>query len=262
MESDILNSLKNLSLDDSLLDEIDILEKKLDIYKKMSLIGNDMLLLKGFKYILQKHNNICIYIPERNKFEYKISWTCTTNSLNKKSKVGFIKRELIVNSNIINYLKKCINDENKIFAAVFLGLEYYSCKDKEIKPHANLLIYNKLNNTIERFDPIGSKRTKYDNSKLDSKLYDYFIKYGIKYKSPNDICPNISFQRLQSKEDNKQIKHGLCASWSLWFLDLKLSNPHIKTSKKLIKLALNKLNEKHSKVLTNFIINYIKYIIV
>ena len=123
------------------------------------------------------------------------------------------------------------------------------------------MIYSKLNHTIERFDPIGSKRTKYDNIKLDKNLFKFFESYGIKYKSPNDICPRIAFQRLQAMEQNTSIKHGLCASWSLWFLDLKLSNPEISSTNKLIKLALNKLTDRHSSVLTDFIVNYIKFVI-
>lgn len=248
--TELLDTLKYFNIDSS--KEIDILE-----YKNESLsndvAGSAKNEIKGLKYILNKHSNIlCTYIPDKIYKQFIITWTCETIK-------GFRKHQLQIDQKIISYLKNCLKDKD--FAAVLMSIQYNKCKSNEkIRAHANLLIYNKLTNTIERFDPMGGIRKEYENIKLDRKLKDYFNKYNINYSSPNEFCPKVSFQKLQGKE--KEFKFGLCAAWTLWFLDFKLSNLNISDSSVLINLALDKLNKPGSKSLTTFILNYIRFILV
>lgn len=250
IEKELLNVLKYTNSDSSLDNQIDILKYHIDNQSE-DIAGSSKNEINGLKYILNKHKQIlCTYIPDTIHRTFMINWTC--------SKIGkFRKRDLQIDDKIIQYLKMCIL--NKDYAAVLLSIQYNTCKINEpIRSHANVLIYSKINNTIERFDPIGGFRKVYNNNKLDRKLNDFFNSYGITYKSPNEFCPKLSFQKLQGKEN--EFKFGLCTAWSLWFLDFKLSN-HSIDSKDLIILALNKLKEPNSTSLTKFILNYIRFIL-
>ena len=257
MDKEILEVLKYTNKDDKiLLNTINLLEYQVESQSK-DVIGSAKNEINGLMFILNKHKDIlCTYIPPNVYKQFMIVWTCIVHK-KKGSKIGIKKRELQIDENIINYLYNCVKNPNIKYAAVLVSIQYHTCKESEVKAHANLLIYNKMTHTIERFDPIGAFRKVYDNKRLDKQLSEYFKKYNIKYKSPDDYCPRISFQKLQGKE--KQFKHGLCAAWTLWFLDFKLSNSHINDSKTLINLALEKL--KTSSSLTDFILNYIRYIL-
>ena len=248
----LLDILKYTNSDYLLSKQIDILEYSIN-NQSNDISGSAINEIKGLKYILHRHKKIlCTYIPNTNHQSFSIIWTC--------SKIKKYKRKLQINNNIIIHLKNCILNKDIKYAAVLLSIRYDTCKaNEDIRSHANVLIYNKMNNTIERFDPIGGFRSAYDNKKLDKKLSVFFGNYGIIYKSPDEFCPRLSFQKLQSKE--KEFKFGLCAAWSLWFLDFKLSNDNITDSKELINLALTKLNEPNSKSLTTFILNYIRFIL-
>lgn len=259
MENVILQTLKETTDNEFVLQEIDILMKKSES-KSQEVHGNVKNEIKGMKYIMNKHKDIlCSYVPTGAVIKNQIMfvWTCVA----KKSGV-FKKRELQINTKIISYIENCIKIKNKKYAAVLLSIRYHDCKQTELKAHANLLIYNKETNVIERFDPIGSLRSVYDNTKLDKELFEYFNKYGIEYKSPDNFCPKFSFQKLQGKENIFTV--GLCVAWSLWYLDLKLSNTHIQDSKQLVNLALDKLKETNKNgigSLTEFILNYIRHIL-
>jgi hypothetical protein len=256
MENDILKTLKDTTENVSVLKEIDILIKESDS-KSIDVAGSAKNEINGLKYIMNKHKDIlCSYIPSSTYKQFMFVWTCSLIK-NKGSIANFRKRELQTDPKIISYLNSCIKKKNIKYASVLLSIQYHNCKEKEIKAHANLLIYNKETNTIERFDPIGRSRIVYDNKQLDKKLSLYFNKYGISYLSPNDFCPKFSFQKLQGRE--KSFKFGLCAAWTLWYLDFKLSNSHIQDPKLLINLALEKLNTSNS--LTKFILNYIRYVL-
>ena len=194
MENVILQTLKETTDNINVLQEIDILMKKSES-KSENVHGNVKNEITGMMYIMNKHKDIlCSYVPATAVIQkqFMFVWTCVA----KKSGV-FKKRELQINTKIISYLENCIKNKNKKFATVLLSIQYHDCKQTEVKAHANLLIYNKETNVIERFDPIGSLRTVYDNKKLDKELFEYFNKYGIEYKSPDNFCPKFSFQKLQ-----------------------------------------------------------------
>lgn len=257
MENNILYTLKQTTDEPGVLKEIDILIKEANS-KSDDVAGSAKNEVNGLKYIMNKHRQIlCTFVPTNFHTEFMFTWTCTSHKMNNRSKVGLRKRELLVNAKIIDYLKNCIVNKGIKYAAVMLSIQYHNCKQQEVRSHANLLIYNKQNNTIERFDPMGSYRTVYDNKRLDKQLEAFFTSYNIKYSSPDEFCPRISFQKLQGRE--KQFKFGLCAAWTLWYLDFKLSNAHIDNSKELIDAALLKLKTTNS--LTHFILNYIRHVL-
>jgi hypothetical protein len=96
--------------------------------------------------------------------------------------------------------------------------------------HANMLIYDKKYNELERFEPDGSKPPNgfyYFPDELDTYIYQYFSKLldqndlrdqpKLEYQKPIDSEARISFQRYENLELNTSINRGYCGAWSAWY---------------------------------------------
>jgi hypothetical protein len=108
--------------------------------------------------------------------------------------------------------------------------------------HANLMIYRKINNTIEIFEPNGhfNYTDKYDTfiSQINSKLHPIHIKL-IKTES---VCPRrFGLQYLQSRKTEEKEGRGYCLAWCMFFAELVLINP-LKTSNELLSEIFLKLD--------------------
>nr|QFG74222.1 MAG: ankyrin repeat containing protein [Megaviridae environmental sample] len=162
--------------------------------------------------------------------------------------------KLILPDNFRNVFKtKNTND----FCVIPIGIEINS------KSHANIILVDNINKTIERFEPNGKNypRNLYYNSKLldnllntlfDSLLDDY------KYYTPKDYEPIIGLQILETLEDSKFKKigdpNGFCAIWCIWWIHQKLYNKDIE-SKKLIELLIKEIkfkNQSFKNLIRNF----------
>ena len=92
--------------------------------------------------------------------------------------------------------------------------------------HANILIYDKKNNTIERFEPNGKEHPLnfyYNPNLLDTYLHKTFEKYflNVKYLKPSDFLPKIGFQLYDANETKKTKiigdPGGYCVAWCFWY---------------------------------------------
>ena len=118
----------------------------------------------------------------------------------------------------------------------------------ETMNHANILIYDIENNTIERFDPYGVVPYGTPDD-LDDHLEKYFkkiIKKDIQYLRPKDYMNNVSFQII-SNENNKMNQKfgdpgGYCLAWVYWYVEMRLMNKNVKP-KILIEKLINKIND-------------------
>ena len=126
--------------------------------------------------------------------------------------------------------------------------------------HDNILIFDLEKNTCERFEPYGSqyltkgiKATLYNIfitsvSKLfDKKMKSILKLHKFRYIRPIDYCPKESFQIYNNLENNSTNTNnrdpvGFCSVWSLWWADLRLSNPDIPYDK-LVTLSFDKINK-------------------
>ena len=145
---------------------------------------------------------------------------------------------------IPKYLKKAFNNYNiKGVDFIFINLGIINQNTN----HANILIFDKDNNSVERFDPYGDWKTN-NIDKLDQtleKLFKKIINKKIKYIKPSDYLIANSFQSI-SNEDNKFIKRfgdpdGFCLAWCYWYLELRLNNKGI--DQKLVEKAIKKINK-------------------
>jgi hypothetical protein len=179
------------------------------------------------------------------------------------SQYDIIKNNPIISNIIIYYSKKkyyihpylnnIVNSYKKRFLFVFLSLI--------VTPghyHANILIYDYKNMTIERFEPAGIIHSN-QNTDIDIVLDEELTwNTGFRYISPREFMQNISFQSISDENNIVNLKYGdtggFCASWCFWYLETKLLNPDVDPKtlvNKLIK-KLNNLDIKFSEYIRNY----------
>jgi hypothetical protein len=210
--------------------------------KKTTFKGRPNIIYKCMKYLGEKHKDTTCIITKQNKIN---------SNLVRKTDFAFVwdvkTEKLFVPKNMFKEIKNC----KKRFVVCYLSL----------MSHANILIFDNVNKTVERFEPHGKSR-KYNSEKLDAALTKEFNKNieDIKYITPLDFCPNISFQRREEYFDKlKNDPSGFCVAWSIWYADMRLTSPDIPIDQ-LVNIAIDKIEEKH-KSFKNFIRNYSKFLV-
>lgn len=118
--------------------------------------------------------------------------------------------------------------------------------------HANVLIYDKEKNTIERFEPNGSDppyQFYYRPLEMDKEIEKYFK--GITYIKPSDYLPKIGFQGLEEHDTEKRIGDpgGFCVAWCMWYSSQKTQHPDIEP-RKLVKKLIHDIRIKNIKFKT------------
>lgn len=173
-------------------------------------------------------------------------------------------------TNMIDY-STCMDDKTRF---VMIDLSYKVKKFDNL--HANTLIIDKKNKTIERFEPHGSH--EYD-SKLDEDLKELFKEF--KYIPPLEFCPYYGPQAIEGqqvpdiptikeetekktckchiKRKSKTDPEGYCEPWSLWYADMRLSYPDIPI-KELVVTGIQKIQRKN-KTFRHFIRAYSQSIV-
>jgi hypothetical protein len=225
--------------------------------------GTDLDVLFGFIYLFQKHKNGCMPLKiqirphEQLYFNIGINWLCHKGV-----------RKLLIPPEIPKNFRKCKKKEGVEFIFILLTFAHlYNCKLRNNKNeyHANILIYNKSDNTIERFEPHGCivesdqwyEAKEFDKAfaKISNKLFD------ANYKPACLSCPYIGFQGLQETEELKKYGDpgGFCAAWTLIIIDLRLKNP--KESLKELQLKALKRMTKNIKPLTTLVRTFSQFVV-
>jgi hypothetical protein len=162
--------------------------------------------------------------------------------------------------NVFNWnklIKKCIKSKKR-FICDIIGIF------NEYGGHANALIIDNKNKTIERFEPHGSVTNMYNMDEFDNDLRKFFKKSlpNYIYVSPKTIEKEYGPQGLSQEglESFKKIGDpgGFCLTWSFAYIDLRLSNPNI-PAKNVLDAALKIINNKGLKII-DYIRMYVKII--
>jgi ankyrin repeat protein len=130
--------------------------------------------------------------------------------------------------------------------------------------HANILIYDKVYNSLERFEPNGSNPPNnfyYFPNELDTYIHQYFININdtIVYYTPKDSSPQISFQRYEISESISRLfdPRGYCGAWCAWYAYQRIKSGIIMP--RLIPKLLQKIRGNNI-IFKNIIRNYANYI--
>lgn len=168
------------------------------------------------------------------------------------------RNEYIFPKNLKIHCKNILKDKKKRFIIFKLTLI-----PNQNGTHANLIIYDKQKQCVERFEPFGYN-SLLDADILDKKIEKYFTKvFGkIEYMSPKSYQNKIKFQIISDDSNpiNKKSgdPFGYCLAWTYWYLELRLLNPD-KNSDELINDAYDKIVQTHDKnKKDNFMLNFIR----
>jgi ankyrin repeat protein len=225
-------------------------------------------ILIGIIFLMKKHKNVCSIINNKNEiinermcdFYKERGMVINDNCEFISFEIVWKDNKLIMIENFVLLFEKALTNNNR-FIIIPIGIEIKNGS------HSNYLLFDKNNYEIERFEPHGkniSSNFNYKAEYLDELLEKYFknIDSKIIYISPDKYLPKISFQILDSVENNS-IKigdpKGFCAIWAIWYIDNRLTFEDI-TREKLIKILLSNIKNQRLSY-KNIIRNYSKNII-
>lgn len=198
-------------------------------------------------------------IPDPAKF--KISFSHISNEEDQTSQDNY---------NFIDTYIKCLKDDSIRYISIMVKIYFFNSDEG----HANSLIYDKLNDSFELFEPHGEisvgietfnaddlyeeienyLRSSLPSSKLSSATFTFY--------KPLDFCPNKSYQKsMQMKKTTKPkyfLEDHFCVVWSLWYIDLRLANNKL-DRKSLVSLSIKSFQE-NSKSFQDFIGNYSSFV--
>jgi ankyrin repeat protein len=226
-------------------------------------IGSTIDILFGLLYLYKEFNNINIILEYPLTINKELELYYKKMGINYNFKIDFSNIEIIWSFQKIIYMTNFdsifINKINltndKQFIIIPLGIEVANGS------HANIIIIDILNKTIERFEPNGkySPHNLYYNMELlDSILRHKFIELLPKYTylKPSDFLPDIGFQILETLDDKcKRLgdPNGFCAVWCVWWAEQRCNN---KIKPSLLSSELIKTIRLSGKSFKNIIRNY------
>ncbi len=152
--------------------------------------------------------------------------------------------------NNLNYLINIQRRKKEYdFSFCYLSVDYNNIL------HANIIIYDFNNLTIERFDPYGN--TTYYDKELDDILEEELTwNTGFTYLNPGKYMPISGFQSVSDELNPLNQKNGdfggYCLAWCLWYIEHRIINKNI-PPKVLVDKLLKKLT-----LSTNSFIEYIR----
>lgn len=213
-----------------------------------TMIGMSLDVISGLIHLSEKHVNTKIAVD--------------TLSMSDTSKCVFYEKNLVPNrgtfecmleGSFITWYKNMLDihpfikdftQQNYASADIEYLIYFVNIIHASGSAHANILMYTKKTNEMERFDPFGSGQ----NDLLDAKLEKYFgnIIPNLKYASPREYMSTVGLQKIDIYENaNEYIgdPEGYCVSWSMWYVDMRITFPDI-TREKLIKFIMRQVGEK------------------
>lgn len=212
-------------------------------------------ILFGLIYILKSYNTFVsttLTINFRNNEKLKDYYN--KNEDREIEDDELLNLEIIWNNQNIFYpenLDTIISDfksnKEKRFLIIPIGIELSQ------DSHANILVYDKKINEIERFEPNGGTfpfKFNYNPNLLDKLLKDKFLDYfeNLKYFPPNSYLPKIGFQLLESYDHFKTKKigdpGGFCAAWCTWYAFMRVKYESVDRKKICLKL-IRKIKEEN-----------------
>jgi hypothetical protein len=236
------------------------------------------IIVKDYKFVngnlfLSKFNDVCIlfiklnqkyknlYLPKKEKKlkNYEIDTKGYENTLPLYISNNFdaFPWILLYSSNTVYSIHSELNNlmvkalKNKKYR---FGFAFVSILIPNVILHANILIFDFKNNTMERFEPFGNLYKI--NEDLDKVLEEKFKDFT--YIKPNDYLPTSGFQTLSDENIDVNQKPGdiggFCLAWCFWYLEHRILNKDVEP-KKLVEKMIKKI--KYSDLsFVNYIRNY------
>jgi hypothetical protein len=175
------------------------------------------------------------------------------------------KHVYYINKHLSYYLKRCFNSDHIRFIILKLTLII-----NESSTHANIIIFDKKNGTLERFEPYGNVYNTIDLDAFIMKnigtICEEYHGQPIKYYNPAIITGNnIGFQSISNDSDVTVKKlgdpFGYCLAWTLWYLEMRITNPDVMPTDLIQKCFQDIVNthqtgQQSSRIFIDYIRNY------
>lgn len=240
---------------------IDLLEK--ETTRSTSFIGDQLNSYAAYYYFVTKYPNSCLAAVTFTMFpnkkyvsRFSIEWTC--EFIENKC-----RRYLHIPNLFESAFQRCLDNPNVRFIFGEISLRYHD-DTKAGDSHANSFVYDKLDNSIEIFEPWGKReydnKLFYDSDAFNEAITRYFQKtFGVD-KVYTDFCPAISFQLLEEKNMRLPTDApGFCNAW--WWIDFRLANAESTQDRVvLVREAIALLSEK-PQYFKAFIRNYANFLV-
>ena len=225
-----LKKLDNYKLDNTI--DLDI--KKYQHHTKFTATIMDIKIY--FIYLSNKYKNL--YIPKinnPNNIHTNYSWI-----------ISYEKNKIDIHPNLNMNINNIRRENKHDYVLLFLS----QTLDNDLK-HANIILYDLKNLTIERFEPYGDDGIE---SEIDDILDEELSwNTGMKYLRPNDYLPKPGYQLLSNENNiyNQKVGDfgGFCLGWCIWYVEHRIKNSKIdsitlnkKTLEKMLRLD-DSLNE-------------------
>jgi ankyrin repeat protein len=245
-KEDIMKKIKKYIVDDHIsCPEIKksycINEEKYENIKFSSYVGISLDIVCGLIYIKNKFDIVETSLTKKFIKNEVLENYYKTNGIQRGKFSDFLNFELIWSFHKLfiptifkDLIDKFKSNEKKKYLVIPIGIELTN------GAHANILLYNKLENELERFEPYGKDYPpgfNYNPKSLDISLKNLFSNFfendknPLKYFSPFDYETKIGLQLLDSyeysKEKNIGDPGGFCAAWSLWYIEMRINNNSI-----------------------------------
>jgi len=173
---------------------------------------------EGIKYIVSKHANAAMVIPDDPKHdgEYMFKWVFDKNTE---------EWELQVPVNFEETWDVGIADPTIRFLVFLIFL---LPKEGQVG-HVNCMVYDKQRDELERFEPNGDSLDEDLNNgeELDDAIMEIERFEDLTYYPPASYCPRGFHSRDGREGPNVATFGGNCVIWSLWYIDVRLSNPDL-----------------------------------
>lgn len=130
-------------------------------------------------------------------------------------KIDFRKGQPIFRFPLKKQLEKCI-EENKRFIILYLHIFFGTNQG-----HANMIVIDTKEKTVERYEPNGIDIKFYDSNKVDKILEEYF-KGQFEYLGPEDFCTEGIQDIFESETIDIYKFEGFCQTWSFIYAYFKI----------------------------------------
>ncbi len=124
-------------------------------------------------------------------------------------------------------------------SCISLSTNIVSDDGNEYLKHANILLYDRLENRVERFEPNGLNVSFYNNQLVDDTLFQKFKDIDIQYTQTNYFLPKTGPQIYDHKLN---LKNGVCTVWCILYIFLRIAYPDISLNDLIIQM--NRWNKK------------------
>jgi hypothetical protein len=246
----------------------------------MSKLGSELWDYFCILYLLKKHKHACVFsskeinidviknanrngqVDNKNVFFYECNKGLDINKNNVicefyvpiYDSIDEFKKELM----------KCINNSQITVIPLKLFFRDFLNESKNFL-HANMIIYDKNKNTLERFDPRGETEKILNPDKLDNTIKNLFkdvlkiqdFTYVLPVSYSFDVGPQTT-EAMYILENGIVFHNQTCTIWSLIYTDVRLTYPDL-THKQIINFLNNDIY-KNSENIVEYIKDVIKAI--